>query len=204
MNKDHSSKSQAHPEREKEQFPVDTAVLTNVRLYVDSALGDLVRIVVMNNLSTSQCDSYAEYYHGNAGLSVESVDSLTLRGDTIEGTQQNIDDFVSSMPLHLKIRQPCNWYRGVYTPSGARKRLYKATDPDDSTRMIGLLIEQDSQGKIAQITWYKTTNGGAVFRSTPRSLRFALVKDQKDAISLDPNDIGGWTWYYTTSFGSCS
>jgi len=38
MNKDHSSKSQAHPEKEKEQFPVETAVLTNVRLYVDSTL----------------------------------------------------------------------------------------------------------------------------------------------------------------------
>lgn len=206
MNDDSSSidKSSALPKRAKEQFPVDTDVLTNVRIYVDDILGDFLRIVVMNNLSTSQCNAYTEYYHGNSTLSIESVDAFTLRAGSMAGTQQHIDEFVGSMALHRTIPQPCTWCRGIYIPTGARKRLYQATDPDDSTRSIGLLIEQDSAGEITQISWYKTTDASAVFRQAPGALDFTLVRDRSGAPSLDPNDIGGWAWYYTTSLGACS
>jgi hypothetical protein len=201
---EHNGPRPTQPQKGKEQFPVDTDVLTLVRLSIDELRGDLVKIAVMNNLSTSTNQAYTEYYHGNAAESVEGIEAFSLIGSSTTGSQQHIDDFVGAFPLHLSIAQPCSWCRGVYAPQGAQKRLFQATDPDDSTRRIGLLIEQDTQGKITQVAWYKTTDTGAVFSKTPSALAFTRVKDGDGNDSLDPNDIGGWTWYYTTSMGPCS
>ncbi|WP_437827839.1 hypothetical protein [Sorangium sp. So ce1153] len=194
----------AHEDPGHEQFPVDTRVITKIRLATDGAGGDLVRIVVMNDQTTPQRSPFREYHHGNTGISIDSITSLTMQADRTEGTQQAIDSFVGAMPLHLDLSQSASWCCGVYSPSESRKRLYKATDPDDSTKMIGLLVEQDAQGKLAKITWYKTQAAKALFSSTPGELSFELVKDENGLPSLDPNDIGGWTWYYTTSVCSGS
>jgi hypothetical protein len=184
-----------------EQFPVDTHEIRTVRFYIDKKGIDLVRIVVMNNKETSQHKAYHEYLYGDKDLSVEDVTSFTMLSGTMAGTQEVIESFVGSMFMHLDILQAASFGRGIYKPFGARKRLYKATDPDDSTKMIGVLIEQDAQGKVGQITWYKTRDANALFQATPPALAFELVKDGNGAPSLDPNDIGGWTWYYSTSLG---
>lgn len=193
--------SQGSKNNENEQFPVDTDVLRKVHLDTNGTLGDLVRIVVMNGESTTVCAPYHEYHHGNTAASIENVSSFTLRSSTAACSQQEINSFVGTLPLHLDIPQSAAWERGVYTPSAARARLYRATDPDDNTKSIGVLLEQDSQGSLVQITWYKTTDAGSLFRSTPTTLEFTLVTDENSAPSLDPADIGGWTWYYTTSLG---
>ncbi|MFO0762665.1 MAG: hypothetical protein U0359_39875 [Byssovorax sp.] len=200
----HEPKNETKPRKTKEQFPVDTDVLTILTLYVSDAAADLGRVVVMNNLETTEHSAFAEYYHGNEGLSLHDVGAFTLRADSTAGTEQHIADFVGTFPQHLKVPQPASWCRGVYTPTAARKRLYKAVDPDDSTRMIGALIEQDGQGVLQAITWYKTTNTGPIFQSTPTTLNFSLVVDKDNAPSLDPSDIGGWTWYYCQSAGACA
>jgi hypothetical protein len=183
-----------------EQFPVDTLV-RKVWLDTHGPGGDLIRIVVMSNHATPRYSAYREYHYGHTDVSVEDITSFTLRSGTIAGTEQAIDDFVGSMPMPLDIPQVVSFCRGIHSPSGARKRLYKAIDPDDNTKMIGVLIEQDSQGMLAQVTWYKTSEASALFHSTPDSLDFDLVKDENGAPSLDPNDIGGWTWHYSTNLG---
>ena len=91
------------------------------------------------------------------------------------------------------------WYLGVYEPTSARKRLYKATDPDDANGLIGVLLEQDNQGNLTQVTWYKAKETEVIFQATPSSLEFSLVLDGNSTPSLDPSDIGGWTWYYCPS-----
>lgn len=182
-----------------EQFPVDTHEVRKVRFDIIGKGIDFVRIVVMNDKSTPQHKAYHEYHYGNTGVSVEDVTSFTMLSGTMAGSQEVIDGFVGSMAMHLDIPQAASFCRGVYAPSGARKRLYKATDPDDSTKMIGVLIEQDAQGKVGQITWYKTRDANALFQATPSTLVFELVKDGNGAPSLDPNHIGGFTWYYSTS-----
>jgi hypothetical protein len=182
-----------------EQFPVDTKGITKVRFEIHETGGDLARGVVTNDQETSQCAARREYYFGDAGASIEGVVSFTLRSGVMPGTQEAIDGFVGAMTRELDVAQPCGWCRGVYTASAARSRLYKAVDPDDSTRMIGLLIEQDLEGKLVQLTWYKTTGVGPVFSSAPEALDFDLVTDEGSAPSLDPNHIGGWTWYHSVA-----
>lgn len=186
----------------QEQFPVDTRVLTKVQLDTNGPGGDLLRIVVTNDQETSELRAHEEYNYGNTGASIEDVTSFTMRCASLEGAQQAVDAFVGSFSLHLETAQTATWFCGIYSPSAARKRLYKAVDPDDSTRMIGVLIEQDAQGKLVQLTWYKTTDTGTLFRAAPGVLDFDLVKDENNTPSLDPNNIGGWTWYYATSSGS--
>ena len=187
-----------------EQFPVDTKFLTQVRFDTNLAHGDLLRIVVMSDITTSQHAPYHEYYYGNLGVLLENISSFTMRAGSLEGTQRAVDGFVGSMSQHLDISQNAVWNRGVYNPTGAHKRLYKAIDPDDRTKMIGVLLEQDERGALTKITWYKTQDAKDLFHSTPDTLEFELVKDEKGAPSLDPHDIAGWTWYYTTSMASGS
>ncbi|CAN95855.1 hypothetical protein sce5692 [Sorangium cellulosum So ce56] len=186
-----------------EQFPVDTRVVTRIRLFVDRAGVDLARIVLMNDQATPQHSPYREYHHGNAGVLIDGVTSLSMHADAIACSQQAIEGFVGTMPMHLDLLQSAKWRRGVCTSSAAHKRLFKAIDPDDSTKMIGLLIEQDQQGRLERVTWYKTRDARTLFHATPEKLTFEMVKDENGAPSLDPSDIGGWTWFYTTSpFGS--
>lgn len=193
--------SQTNNERGHEQFPGDTRVITKVRFITNDPGGDLLRILVMNDLTTAQLSAHNEYNYGGQGVSVESLASFTMTTERLEGTQQAIDGFVGSMALHVATPQSATWLRSVYVPTGARKRLFKAVDPDDSTRMIGVLLEQDAQGQLSNITWYKTKDAGVIFHNTPSTLAFEQVKDERGEASLDPNDIGGWTWYYATTAG---
>lgn len=181
-----------------EQFPANTRV---TKFYFDSntTVGDLVRIVVMSGNATSNCSANHEYHYGNAGVSIDKVAGFTLRSGLLEATQSAIDEFAGSLPLNLATAQAPSWSRGVYTPTGAHNRLFQAVDPDDSTKMIAVLIEQDARGQLAKISWYKTQDARAIFATAPASLAFEVVKNGAGEPSLDPNDISGWTWYHTTS-----
>lgn len=181
-----------------EQFPVNTLV-TKYYFETNPTIGDLVRIVVMSGNATSNCVANHEYHYGNTSVSIDKITGFTLRSGHIEATQSAIDEFAGTMPLHLATAQAPSWSRGVYTPTGAHSRLFKAVDPDDSTKMIAVLIEQDSRGKLAKISWYKTQDASAIFATAPTSLAFEVVKNGEGVPSLDPNDISGWTWYHTTS-----
>ena len=70
--------------------------------------------------------------------------------------------------------------------------------------MIGVLIEQSTAGALTKISWYKTQEASAIFATTPTALEFEVVKNSAGEPSLDPNDIAGWTWYYTASIALCS
>lgn len=207
MHSNHSDADASRSDTERngnEQFPVDTRNLTQVRFDTNLAHGDLLRLVVMSGLTTSRCSPYHEYYYGNAGVFLEDISSFTMRSGALEGTQGAVDGFVGTMSQHLDVSQTPRWDRGVYTPSGVHKQLYKAIDPDDRTKMIGVLLEQDERGCLTRVTWYKTQDARALFHSTPDTLEFELVRNERGAPSLDPNDIAGWTWYYTTSLASGS
>jgi hypothetical protein len=181
-----------------EQFPVNTRV-TKFFFDTNTTVGDLVRIVVMSGNATSNCAANHEYHYGNTSVSVDKITGFTLRSGPLETSQTAIDEFAGSMPLHLATAQAPSWSRGVYTPTGAHSRLFKAVDPDDSTKMIAVLIEQNAQGELAKISWYKTQDARAIFATAPASLAFEVVKNGAGVPSLDPNDISGWTWYHTTS-----
>jgi hypothetical protein len=184
-----------------EQFPTDTRVVTKVRFVTSDPGGDVLKIVIMNDMTTVERAAAHEYNHGATSVSIESLASFTMVTGTIEATQRAIDDFTGGMPLQITTAQAATWHRGVYAPTAARKRLFKAIDPDDSTRMIGVLLEQDAQGHLANLTWYKAQDSGVIFRVTPGRLSFEQVTSASGAPSLDPNDIGGWAWYYATTSG---
>lgn len=183
-----------------EQFPVDARIW---KIRFDSPLGDFVRIVVMSGLSTPQNTAYKEYNYNDPVISIHDVSSFVMRGAPLEKTQ-DIEGFVGTMSQQFAIPQSATWYRGIHSPAAARTRLYKATDPDDTTKMLGVLIEQDAQGRLAQLTWYKTRDASVLFQATPAALTFEMVKNEAGMPSTDPNDIGGWTWYFTTSLRATS
>jgi hypothetical protein len=181
-----------------EQFPVNIYV-GKLAFDSNSSYGDLVRIVVMSGNETATCAPDHEYHFGNTSVSIDKITSFTLRSGTLPATQTAIDGFAGAMPMHLETAQAPDWSSGAYTPAGAHNRLFKAVDPDDSTKMIAVMIEQNTAGQLAKITWYKTQAARAIFRATPTELPFEMVKTDTGAPSLDPNDIAGWTWYHTTS-----
>lgn len=181
-----------------EQFPGNTRV-TKFFFETNTSVGDLVRIVVMSGNSTTNCAANHEYHYGNIGVALDKITGFTLRSGALETSQTAIDEFAGTMPLQLRTAQAPSWSRGVHTPTGAQNRLFKAIDPDDSTKMIAVLIEQDTTGRLAKISWYKTQDARSIFATTPAALVFDVVKNSAGVPSLDPNDIAGWTWYHTTS-----
>lgn len=185
--------------RQREQFPVDVKIIRGV--WFETELGDILRIVVMSDNVTARHSSYREYHYGTRAVSVDSVSHIVMRSRSIEHTAQAIETFAQGMSDAIDIPQVVSFVVGIQSPMGAKCRLYKATDPDDTTKMVGLLIEQDSQGNLQRVTWYKAWNATSAFRETPTNLAFELVRDESGAPSLDPNKIGGWTWYFSTTVG---
>ena len=88
------------------------------------------------------------------------------------------------------------WTSGTYTPPEVQARLYKATDPDDDGKQIGLLIEQDEDDNLRAVTWYKQSNTGKIFDVTPERLSSSLVTNAEEGPSVDPNDIEEGDWYH--------
>jgi len=195
----HSVSASNNMKRKYEQFPVDVKTIHGVHFATD--FGDLLRIVVMSDNTTALRSSYREYHYGNNAVLVDGVNKIMMRSTQLERSDQAIDTFVQGMSAPLDIPQVVSFALGIQTPSGAKCRLFKAIDPDDSTKMIGLMIEQDEHGNLERVTWYKAWEATAAFRVTPEQLEFQLVKDENGAPSLDPNRIGGWTWYYSTTIG---
>lgn len=187
--------------KKREQFPVDVKIVKAISFEVNDGRGDLVRLVIMNDRATQRYASYREYHSGQGCLPLDDVSSFTMRSRTIEDSQEAIDAFLGSASEPMEVPQIVSFCRGIHSPSGARCRLYKAIDPDDDTRMMGVFIEQDAQGNLERITWYKTWYASSAFHSTPERLEFTLVRSDNGAPSLDLNDIGGWTWHYSTYFG---
>lgn len=183
--------------KNNEQFPVDVKVLLGVS--IENEAGLILRIAVMGELMTPKYSSFSEYHAFGNRVTLNSIDRFTLKTDILDPTESAIDAFLAPMAAPADIPQVVTFERGVYTPTSAQKRLYQAVDPDDNSRLIGCLFEQDAQGRLGQLTWYKTTNGRAIFQTIPKSLAFTVVKKENGDDSLDPNDIGGWTWYHSTN-----
>lgn len=198
QNTSRSNHSDSSVKRKKdEQFPVDVKVLLGVS--IENETTNILRIVVMGELLTTKYSPYREYHAFNDRVGLANIDRFTLRTDILDPTESAIDAFLAPMAAPADIPQVVTFERGVYTPISTQKRLYQAIDPDDTSRLIGCLIEQNEMGQLVQVTWYKTTNASAIFQTIPKSLAFTVVKKESGEDSLDPNDIGGWTWYHSTN-----
>ena len=180
-----------------EQFPVDIKVVKGIRFETD--FGDIMRIVVMSDCATQQCSAYREYHYGNAAISVNNVRTMIMRFDKLEASDQVIGAFSAGMSTPLDIPQVVSFHRGTVAPATPCSRLFKAIDPDDETKRLGLMIEQDVQGNLARVTWYKTWEANGAFRKTPEQLAFEWVLDDRCVPSVDANVIGGWAWHLSTS-----
>lgn len=192
----HSDTSQKDP---YSQYPVDAYVgsVGKVSFDTNGPSGDFIRMVVMSDTVAAGREARREYIHNNPAISIDDVPSFTVRYAVMRG--EEIDAFLGVMPQQLTIAQAPDWRCGVYRPTEARQRLYKALDPDEQTKMIGVLLEQNSEGRLSRITWYKTRSAKAIFEQSPKTLEFEAVKTAAGERSTNPNDIGGWTWYFTTS-----
>lgn len=194
-----STSSSKDLKRQREQFPVDVKIIRGV--WFETELGNILRIVVMSDNAAAQYSPYREYHFGTNAISVESVSRIVLCSRSLEHSEQALDSFAQGMSESIDLPQVVRFAPGIQSPIGAKCRLYKATDPDDPTKMMGLLLEQDQHGNLVRVTWYKAWPATAAFQVTPASLSFGLVTDENGAPSLDPNKIGGWVWYFSTTLG---
>lgn len=185
--------------RQREQFPVDVKIIRGV--WFETPAGDLLRIVVMSDNKTARHSAYREYHYGTNAVAVDDVTRILMRSRPLELSQQAIDSFAQGMSEPLDVPQVVLFVQGVQSPIGAKCRLYQATDPDDPTKRMGLLIEQDDHGNLQRVTWYKAWPAAAAFQNVPAMLAFELVTDADGVSTLDPNKIGGWAWYFSTTVG---
>jgi hypothetical protein len=178
-----------------EQLPVDPRV-TAVRL--GDGGRDFIRIVVMNEQQVAPYAPLTEHYFGDLSLGIEGVTSFTLSMETIDPTLAAIEGFVGGFTPLFVIPQTAQFSRGVHAPTGDRRRLYCAADPDDATKTLGLLLEQSAGGALTRITWYKAIDTSVAFRQLRGPLPFKVVRDGSGKPTTDPGAMGGWTWYHAT------
>lgn len=180
-----------------QQVPVDTGKVTEI--YLDALSAVFIKVVVTNDQTVGGFLSNTEYWYASSAVSVTDAPLITLGSQAGAYDAAQIQQFLGATPLAFTWTQVVGtgaWTKSIYKPTAAQARLFKATDPDDPTRRIGLLIEQDSTNKLKGITWYKQVNTGKAFNVTPTSLSLAPVFDSSGNPSTDPNFITPSTWYY--------
>lgn len=180
------------------QIPIDANKVTEI--WIDLPSSVFIKVVAMNDVSSvTGFDAYKEYWYAASGTSIEEEDELTFSSQSGSYTSTQINEFVGNLGQVFWWTQNIGtggWTEGTYQPQSTYSRLYKATDPDDSQKQIGLLIEQNSSNNLVAITWYKQDNTGKIFDTTPGELTFTVVTNQQDEPSTDPADIASGDWYY--------
>jgi hypothetical protein len=181
-----------------EQIPVSTNKSTKVWIE-DHFSRPFLKIIVTNNRLVPGFDIDTEYWYTSIDTSISGVSSITFKSQSDRYSEEDLVAHVEGSTHAFSTRQTigtAGWTEGTYVPRGTQKRLYKAVDPDDATKWIGLLIEQDETNALTGITWYKQTNStGTVFGRTPTSLAFRLVTHEGSP-STSPSDVASGTWYY--------
>jgi hypothetical protein len=190
-------------EVEQAQFPVNTYVGKLEFIHVSTPV---LHIVLTSNAlptgSTYQSDR--EYWVGSDTSSIQTMTSLTMGYTTMTApTDTLIGNYLTSEAsfgapfVTAQTISTSDWSRSTYSSGAAKKRLFKATDPDDAGHHIGLLIEQNSSNGFTGAVWFKTNDTGYAFSTMPSSLAFTAVTDAYNNSSLDPADIErGVTWYH--------
>ncbi|MEO7331356.1 MAG: hypothetical protein ABI193_22460, partial [Minicystis sp.] len=180
------------------QLPVDAR--QNYVTEVTFTTGAYVafRGVITNNTTVGSYNSDTEYWYTRSQALGSSI-SMSASANTYTGTQ--LDSFHSDCTTAYDTTQvvgTSGWTQGTYAaPSGSV--LYRATDPDNGSVSIGMLVTQDSGSELKTIVWYKTANTGTVFATTPSSLSWTQVFDGSRQPSTDPADISSSaTWYHTS------
>jgi hypothetical protein len=147
-----------------------------------------------------------EYWYAKA-TSVASMTSIsmTLARDTFTAEQLNafFSGFTKAFTDPEVVTQ-ASWTQGQYTPpAGTTARMFRAPDPDDGTKYIGLVIAQDSTKKLKATAWYKTVQpaDGSVWTAAnmpvDNGLTWSLVRDGNGNPTLNPNFIqSNQTWYH--------
>jgi hypothetical protein len=189
-----------------QQTPPIKQQLTRISFVANA--GDLLRLVVTNDSAPvgSVYANWTEYWSGSRETFIDGVSSLVLKSSSAQQlTEQDIKDYLlpsSAWGATLAWKQvigTAGWTKGTYVPKAARKRLFAAVDPDDASRKIGLLIEQNSDGTLARMTWYKAALTGTIFAAVPSQLSFTQVLNVDKVPSTNPGDIDPTaTWYYAT------
>jgi hypothetical protein len=181
-----------------EQVPVSTNKTTQVWI-MDQDFTTFLRIIVTNNRLVPGFDLDTEYWYTSTDVSISGVSSVTFGSRSAQFSEADLLGYIGGYAQSFATRQTIGttgWTEGAYSPTATQKRLFKAVDPDDATKWIALLIEQDSTNALAGITWYKQTNtSGTLFATTPTSLAFSLVTHEGSP-STSPSSIASGVWYY--------
>ena len=189
------------------QIPVDTSKVTGIQFMYDGlpflqvlATGDAVE-------RGSKFARRTEYWAATSAVPVSNLTSLEMVATEVRETDRAMTGFLypdahfGAALTAPQVVSPADWTKGEYAPGSMNAKLFKAPDPDDPSRSIGLLIEQNARGKLVATTWYKAANDtGRIFDHTPHALTFSAVVDDHGRPTSDPRYIDGYaTWYHYTA-----
>jgi hypothetical protein len=182
-----------------EQVPVSTTKTTEIWIE-DQEFDTFIRLIATNDRTVTGFDTDTEYWYTSTDVAIGGVSSLTLHSSSSTYSSNDLNTFIGGFDAAFRVEQDIGtggWTEGTYTPTASQKRLYKAVDPDNSSYWIAILIEQSSNALVG-ITWYKQSNTGTIFASSPGSLAFTLVTYEGNP-STNPAHIAAGTWYYVHS-----
>jgi len=197
------------------QVPVDIRpnAITFIRIY-DGRNPDFIRAVCTNvtEISALSMSGGQEYWYSKSITDVSSLSEVTLDIQTNQygsssAAQEAIQNFISGFTQSFDVAQAISssgWSSSGYTiPSGSRTRLFKATDPDDSSKKLGMLIVQNSTPLLTDIVWYNTSqpSNGYLYQASSGapSQTWDGVNDSSNNPSTSTSDIDSsysGSWYH--------
>jgi hypothetical protein len=164
--------------------------------------GLIIRVISMGDEDAGRYQPDTEYWYDNR--QPLGGGDLTFSHIVTKGfVESQYDDFVAGAQRSLECRRRVRadaWTKRPYTPDPGY-RMFKTRDPDaPEAGWMALLLEQDAQGRLTHVTWYKQVqpeNGQAW--SVALTAPFTLVA----VPGADPTIIAPAPWYrYTQSNGS--
>ena len=180
-----------------QQVPIDAGKVTEV--YLDAMSHIFIKVVVMNDMNIGSYKSNTEYWYAATTVAVADAPQITMGSQSDRYDANQIQQFIGSLPLAFTWTQNIGktaWTQGTYMPVAPQAKLFKAPDPDDASRQIALLIEQDASNNLRGITWYKQVNTGLACNVMPGSLKLTQVTYRRGMPSVDPSNIAPGPWYY--------
>lgn len=192
--------------------PIDaeSSVLLRFHSAPDPAsLAPIVMVATGTNQNVQpQYSVNAEYWSVLAGA-LSQYAQLFMTLDSQPYTASQLGGVFNDYTARLEVGEKAlalQWIKGVVAvPTDSLCTLFKARDPDDPERWIGLLLEQGPDFRLRHVSWYKTWDppGGNVWSAAAaplgKVLSWSAVLDSQGNPSILPSSIDPEaSWYSFT------
>jgi hypothetical protein len=169
---------------------------------------DAIRLVSLGPQSRGRYAADREYWLHLSDADLD-VDEMTFTGAPLDAgyTEADINAVLGDRAAsfsHQRVIPTSGWIQKPrVTPDTRAGYLFSAPDPDDATKRIGVLIEQDKESKAVVATgWYKSwVRPDSLIWGRREPFKFTMTRVKNGATpTTDPRFITGnpdQVWYHT-------